>query len=120
MKKSIKQLCIACILALLGNIYVNAQNPIWTVPGNYLEFNGEIDTYPLPSPLDATPGDDYTGQPSVFVHNAMPGPNGNPLFFIVDGVVYDAEGYLIDRLVSSDGAVEGSSDVCIVPDPGNC
>jgi hypothetical protein len=88
MKKSIKQLCLACIIALMGNIYVNAQNPLWTIPGNYLEFNGEIDMYPLPIPSDADPFDDYTGQAAEYTHNAMPGPNGNPLFFIVDGVVY--------------------------------
>jgi len=87
MKKTLKHLCLAGIMAIMGSIYVNAQNPLWTFPGDYLLFDGPPDTQPLPIPPGASPGDEYTGQPAEFTHNAMPGPNGDPLFFIVDGVI---------------------------------
>jgi hypothetical protein len=86
MKKIIKCLIVIALISSSTINWVNGQNPIWSLPPSYYVF-GEGD-YPLPIPSDASPGEDYEGQPAAFTHNAMPGPNGNPLFFIVDGVVY--------------------------------
>ena len=44
----------------------------------------------------------------------------------MDGIIYDREGYTIAEMWVAEGApgaprrVKGNSEVCIVPDPGNC
>ncbi|TVR37284.1 MAG: T9SS C-terminal target domain-containing protein, partial [Cryomorphaceae bacterium] len=72
------------------------------------------------------PGTGYDGQLSDFAHNAIAGVNGELEFFIVDGVIYDQDGYLISYMRVNEGAsgaphaVKGNAGVCVVPDPGNC
>jgi hypothetical protein len=42
-------------------------------------------------------------------------------FFIIDENVFDSEGYLIAKLSASATGpwIEGSSEICIIPNPGN-
>lgn len=109
---------VVCLLltATLGI----AQNHFWTIPPNY-SLDGFIE--PLPS---APPGYGYAGEISDFAHNAIASTTGEIEFFIVDGVIYDRDGYLISEMWVNEGApgaphmVTGNSEVCIVPDPGNC
>ena len=114
-----KKLIVIVVLLLTFNIG-NAQNPIWTLPSNYLVLNpsGTPNSEVLPTPTGTHV---YTGQQSEYAHNAAYNPvTGELLFFIVDDKVYDSEGYLINYLQNLARFAQGISEVSIVADPSNC
>jgi hypothetical protein len=84
----------------------------WSLPPNRLATNMGAQI-PLPDPPG--PGSSYVlGTAATANHNAMRDAQGNLLFFIVDQVIYDSEGYYMS-------AIDGpGQEICIVPDPGNC
>ena len=100
MKKIIMVIC----LQLVSTMLLNAQNNIWSLPPNYYQFPFGP-PQPLPAPGDGyylgsgvpndpnDPLDGYDGLPAQYSHNAMQDAGGNILFFIVDDVVYDKNGY---------------------------
>nr|MBA3900952.1 hypothetical protein [Bacteroidota bacterium] len=122
-----KKICFLIICIVMGN-GLNAQNNVWSLPGLVASFsNNPPTTQPLPIPLNqGVPNTDpwygYYGQVSDYAHNAMQDAQGNLLFFVVDGRVYDKQGFFIDILFdySFYGIIKGSSEFLIVPDPGNC
>jgi hypothetical protein len=116
MKTTNKIILMTILLSVSLGIY--AQSPLWLVGSNYYDQN----LVPLILPTPAGPsGEDYDGTPARASSNACHNPiTGELLFFIVDGAVYDAEGYIIDRLNDGTGNVIGFSETLIVPDPGNC
>ncbi|MBS1646905.1 MAG: right-handed parallel beta-helix repeat-containing protein [Bacteroidetes bacterium] len=73
------------------------------------------------------PSDNY-GVPSTSgPKNMYKDENNNPLFFVNGSLVYNSHGYLIDDLNLTPYPATGSSydatgltEVCIVPNPGNC
>ena len=115
------------LLILLGfNLSVLSQNPVWTLPPNYTDF---VFTDALPTPTDPNNTYDsedefyyYQGQSAEVTHNSMVDAQGNLLFFIVDDIVYDSEGYAMGWLINFSPQVlmKGTSEMVIVPDPGNC
>lgn len=89
-------------------------------------FDQDIGTvFNLPS-FPNNINDVYHGQVSEFTHTAIQDENGDLLFFIVDGNIYDSEGYLIEMLFGDGGfgfgiaQVTGTSETLVVPDPFNC
>ncbi|MCB9361485.1 MAG: T9SS type A sorting domain-containing protein [Flavobacteriales bacterium] len=102
-----------------------AQNNIWSLPPNYYDVLNGIST-----PLPTQPGSNGNGlnyHPSngntisEFSHNAMQDKDGNLLFFVVDGVIYDNEGYYIAQMHKDYvGYMTGFTETVIVPVPGNC
>lgn len=110
-----------------------AQNSIWSLPPNYAKWIGLVlqPPQPLPIPLEGwNPGstipndsnnyyDGYDGQISGGCHNAMQDKDGNLLFFIVDGFVYDKLGYYIGD-INLNYQVFGRTEILIVPDPSDC
>lgn len=128
MKKFSLQLMTVFLIVGLGGIgLLRSQNPLWTLPNNYLD--GMV-PQSLPTPTDPNntydPGEPYyyyQGQEAASTHNSMMDAQGNLLFFIVDEIVYDADGYAIGWLENSlfnELRMKGSSEMVIVPDPGNC
>src|SRR5690554_3262127 len=103
MKNQITKLFITCALVMLGSFYVNAQNHVWTLPENYVDFGQGPDPQPLPIPPDGISGDDYEGQPAMHAHNAIAKPNGQLVFFVVDDKLYDKDGYLMYALRDANG-----------------
>ncbi len=109
--------------ALVSSIMSLAQSPIWVVGNNFV-----IDGFPDALPTPAGPsGLDYAGQQAQYAANAWHHPQtGALLFFVVDGVVYDNEGYYLGSLnefndpYSNTKRIMGFSEVSIVPDPGDC
>ncbi|MFI4962676.1 MAG: hypothetical protein ACHP6H_02335, partial [Legionellales bacterium] len=95
----------------------NPQSRLWTVPPNSLQFPS-LTVNSLPNPG----GSDYNQAQSSFANNTMHDPNGNLLFFIVDGNVYDRNGLLIGPIFSPSlgAAVTGVTEWAIIPVPGNC
>ncbi len=118
-------------LLLTGIILISfrisySQNPVWSFPPKYFDFlSFNIYSFPTPGAPggNGTPGVDYSGQPAAYCHNAMSDANGNLLFFIVDGVIYDKDGYYIDKLsasINQSDTVKGTAEICVVPNPANC
>jgi hypothetical protein len=118
MKKTIKNVMTFC--ALLYGLSLNGQNQIWPV-GNQ-QWSGVFGSpHALPTPSGP---DVYEGQQAKGSHNAYHNPvTGELLFFIIDGVIYDHEGYIIDDLSANSATGQsflGFAETVIVPDPGNC
>ena len=102
--------------ATLCPLKAQTGNRYWSLPPNYYEVpTGQI--FPLPIPTNGQPFD-YQGDSAWACHNLMQDANGGLLFFIIDGKVFDKDGYLIDELRG--GTATGGQEICIVPDPGNC
>ncbi len=128
MKKFSLQLMTVFLIVGLGGIgLLRSQNPLWTLPNNYLD--GMV-PQSLPTPTDPNntydPGEQYyyyQGQEAASTHNSMMDAQGNLLFFIVDEIVYDADGYAMGWLEKASSpymSMKGTSEMVIVPDPGNC
>jgi hypothetical protein len=86
---------ITCLEIFYG-FSINSQNQIWSI-GNQ-QWNG-VD--PNPSPLPTVPNSnlDYSGQQAQYAANAWHNPiDGSLLFFVVDGVVYNLSGILIQSI----------------------
>ena len=73
--------------------HAQTQNDFWSLPPNY--YVNSSGSY-LSLPTGPVPGQDYQGQAAMHSHNAMQDANGNLLFFVIDGYVYDKDGYLMD------------------------
>lgn len=113
-------------------LFGSAQNPAWTLPGNYIHYlSGSSFAVPgLPSPAlncynnaPNQPGsawDGYDGQLAEYSSNMMLDRDGKVKFFIVDGIVYDGEGNYINELYADQLLATGASETVIVPDPANC
>jgi len=106
---------------LLGMAPIKGQNPKMTFPNKAYNVTPPI-VFNLPVPG----GFNYSGVSAMFSHNSMIDntPFQNIKFFIVDNKVYDASGNAFTNglLFHPNGGpeVNGSSETCIVPDPGNC
>ncbi len=110
---------ILMTLSLTASLAFHAQSPLWLVGSNYLDQN--FQEFIIPTGPDPTI--DYQGQQAEYAANAWHNPaDGSLLFFIVDGVVYDGDGYRINKLTEdgSTGNMRGVSEISIVPDPSNC
>ncbi len=106
---------------------IKSQNQIWSLPPFYLINDGINQFYdPLPAPggQNLAGVDNYDGIPASVNHNAMQDKDGNLLFFVVDGKVYDKKGeaYVNNEMTNYSSAeiYEGFAETMIVPEPGNC
>lgn len=125
MKKLIFTIFATVMLALTSPS-ADGQNNIWSLPPSYKEGN-IIKLLPIPQydwdgiTLNQPnfPSDGYDGQISGGCHNAMQDKDGNLLFFIVDGFVYDNLGRYIGDIDFSYQAF-GRTEILIVPDPSDC
>lgn len=113
-KKTISAVFSVCFLFLFAS--AQTQSRLWSIPPKTVTFPAPT-TPPLP-----ISGSGYDGiTTSNFANNAMHDPNGNLLFFINDGIVYDRNGVLIGQIVTpSIGFIAGTTEWTIVPVPGGC
>jgi len=113
-QRVVRSLLLFFSLCLLSGIELAAQqNNIWTMPQWY--YRHTSNSYAaLPASVD------YPGTAATNTHNAMQDANGNLLFFIVDDIIYDKDGYMIDYMYYNSISVKGTAEIAIVPDPGNC
>jgi hypothetical protein len=117
----LRRLTLVFSLLLFTNL-VFAQNPqsrMWSVPPYKISAATNTAT-PLPSTTNAL---GYNGQVSDNANNVMHDANGNLLFFIVDGSVYDHNGRLISDILNPNvypNKVTGTTEYVIIPNPGNC
>lgn len=92
------------------NINAQTQNNVWSLPPNY--YNNAT-TQSLP--IGGISSFDYQGEQALYAHNAMQDANGNLLFFVLDGKIYDKDGYFIDEMYhSSYGTILGGQEIAIV------
>ena len=115
MKKLLLSTIAIIAIALTG---LKAQNSIWSFPPYFSKFNpGMQPPQPLPAPDFGQPTPfHYAGLPAEYSHNAMQDKDGNLLFFIVDGIIYDKNGYYMTTM----DVWSGSGEILIVPDPTDC
>lgn len=113
--------------------YSNAQFPtttgqhIWSMPPFFATFDNvpPIFAPPITDFIPAAVSDPlkYSGENVFTASNMVHDQFGNPLFFVNNGFVYDKNGFLIGELFypgEFNENIDASSEVVIVPDPGNC
>ena len=61
----------------------NPQNPSWTLPPFILNFNSGSTSLPIPM------GGQATNISADFSHTIQQDLNGNILFYVVDGIIYN-------------------------------
>lgn len=93
--KLLVRLIVSVSFCLSFVVSVSSQSPLWIYGNKLIHFSGtEITTSNLPQP-----GEDellhYTGQIPTRGQNCQFDDQGNLLFFIIDGNIYDSEGYII-------------------------
>jgi hypothetical protein len=114
-----KKILLLAFIGPLVSFMSLSQSPFWVVGNQRVEFN-----FANPLPIGPNSSIDYQGQQANASANAYHNPiSGDLLFFIVDGVIYDHEGYRINKLQLNSSAIDpiiGQSEIVIVPDPGNC
>lgn len=100
---------------LLLGLITFAQNQAWILAPKKFTMTSSPVSAPLPTM------NDYTGDPAKYAQNIQVDANGNILFFIVDGIVYDKNGKGIGVIQGAGGYyVHGEAEIVIVPDPSNC
>ncbi len=106
---------------LVGAGLLMAQDSLWVNGNQLLEFNftdSQMVVCALPT------GQDYNGATAQYAQNAQYDENGELLFFIVDGKIYDHAGYLMadnDATPNcTDCLMKGIQEVSIVLVPGTC
>ncbi len=102
---------LAIFLLINMHSFSQTQNRTWVIPGQLISFNPSPTATPL---LYTTSSGGY---------NAMQDANGNLLFYIMEGWIFDANNNEIGQFVNNSGetnAVGGYPEVCIVPVPGSC
>ncbi|HRO76157.1 MAG TPA: T9SS type A sorting domain-containing protein [Crocinitomicaceae bacterium] len=117
--KSLLATLVVCFNSVANNSAL-AQNPAWILAPKNFNIPGGWNTS-LPT---TPPGDGYQGQATSSVHNMQLDAQGNILFFVADGVVYDKDGYELGRLTGKGSGmnytVYGNAEIIIAPDPSNC
>lgn len=109
---------------------VSAQTS-WIVGNEWARMDGaagNVTFQPLPTHPDVA--NTFQGAPVQFSSYMQLGPEGRPLFFIVDGDVFDGEGYLIaphhvtapvESYVRDNGLLfQGVGEVTVAPVPNRC
>jgi hypothetical protein len=115
------KITLIIVCTMLSIVNFRAQYPIWTLPNNFYNLNLlQLDTLPSPGNILGTLN--YDGSPALYAHNSMPDADGNLRFFIIDGKVYDKDGYLLDYFIDDDMNVDvvGYNEFSIVPFANNC
>ena len=86
--KNLKHFLLSATVVLLTTCAATAQNNIWSQPDNFINFvSGSPSVTPMPASTSYQ-----------VCHNTCSDVNGNLLFFIVDGAVYDAQGIFVDQM----------------------
>jgi hypothetical protein len=124
--KLLVRLIVSVCFCLSFVVSVSSQSPLWIYGNKLIHFSETgITTSNLPQPgveLDLH----YTGQIPTRGQNCQFDNQGNLLFFIIDGNIYDREGYIIAPY--SEFAIENgypimscySDDIAITNVPGYC
>ena len=106
---------------MLGGSMLTAQDNLWVNGSQLLDFNapaGGATVCGLPL------GHDYNGAPAQYAQNAQYDEHGKLLFFVVDGNIYDHEGYRMadndQNANCTDCLMRGISEISIVLVPGTC
>ncbi|MFM1999033.1 MAG: Secretion system C-terminal sorting domain [Bacteroidota bacterium] len=121
MKKNLSRILMTLTLVSIigGQLLSQAQSRLWTLPPHYVKFNPNLSSQvSLPAPGS---GLDYAGQGAAYSHNAAHSSNGDLLFFVVDGVIYDKNGsYILELAGGQTFLAEGATECLIFPVPGQC
>lgn len=127
MKTNIVQFSLVIIGMIMTYTTTIAQNQIWAVGNQSMYYDpifGPVsNNLPIPPNGNQDPVyADYNGQQAEYASNAYHHPiTGQLLFFIIDGVIYDRDGYRISVMYNgASNYVYGVTEVSIVPDPSNC
>jgi hypothetical protein len=122
----ILRLCVLYILIFIPfTIFGQPVSSKWIAPPYQFDFNNNLSQTPLP---DINSGPDnielyYEGQNAKYASNAMYTASGKLLFFVVDNMVYDGDGYAIDHLTYDNtnyGWTTGFAEIIILPVSGSC
>lgn len=111
-----KMFFVMLILGYITNpLSAQTQLQLWTAPPKKIDFGNITQAGPAKSNL---PIKDYTGVAANYSHNVWYDKQGQLLFFIVDGIIYDKDGYKIENINYSSNDI--NREVAIIPIPGSC
>jgi hypothetical protein len=91
------------------------QTQFWNLPPNLVSFTSAV-----PSASLLNVNNDYTGLSVANASACSYDKNGNLLFFVVDDIIFDKNGFYIDFLTTGSNQPVLGSELCIVPKPGSC
>jgi hypothetical protein len=99
-------------------------NTLSLAPAYWVQGGGVSNLPSFPSNVNDT----YHGEIPEATHASIQDENGDLLFFVVDGRIYDSEGYMIEEMwtgLTNTGLIDqgkafGNSEVLIVPNPFDC
>lgn len=84
-----------------------SQNKLWLYGNQLIDFNDpsniSISSLPIPDPIPGQPDLTYNGSIPSRMSHAEYDHEGKLLFFIVDGRIYNRDGYLLVRRYRSVG-----------------
>lgn len=125
----VKTLVFLHLIIFFGFGHLLAQSPqllSWNIAPNTVTFGNPPPALPVLPTVGTLPlGLDYTGESPLYMTNSISDASGNVSFFVIDGKIYDKDGYLIDNFVMpptpTGYAVDGfSQEISIVPVPNSC
>lgn len=115
---------LSLILLMLVNLSVNGQSNSWILGSRYIPTPGDIpQSLPIPIVPDGNPYNGYDNQVAQNAQNIITEANGQIRFFIVDGFIYDRNGFLIDEMTASVNSifVNGfKGQTAAIPLTGSC
>ena len=125
MKKKIILIIVCTVLSIVN---FRAQNPLWSLPNQKIEFNPVFGVSYLPDPGNPSSAiyqfgswpEFYDGRQAEIANNSATDADGNILFFIVDNHLFDLNGKLVDVLRLDFVTDPNSPDYEIIPVPGDC
>ena len=126
-----RALTVTFVHLLLGAGSLNAQSTGWLIGDQVIQFPrsaGEVITtrdLPQPNAAGVDPELQYQGAIATRSQYIQLDDRGSVLFFIIDGYLYDREGYLIAAGGTDAGAcpeclLNGTSEVIVHPVPQRC
>ena len=111
---------------LPATIFAQPVSSKWIVPPYQFDFNNNLNQTPLPD-INNGPNNTelyYEGQNANYASNAMYTASGKLLFFVVDNMVYDGDGFAINQLIYENSQnsdwTTGFAEISIIPVPHSC
>ncbi len=127
----LRRMVALALLALAFAIDGFTQYPLWAIGNKVVNFQNpnpdlDVSTLPEPNPIAGYPIHYfYNGELPNYVQHSQFDGGGNLLFFIIDGRIYNASGYLIADSYLSDNSgnwphMGSQSQLSITAFPGSC
>jgi hypothetical protein len=130
-RKNLTRVLVVLLFTAIYSKEVNSQSPLWTLGNKAVKFEEDnpllaVSSLPTPTPIPGySSGLFYNGAVPQFCQNATYDSDGNLRLFVIDGRVYNKNGYLIlDSYFTSGNAqfpvIGQQPDIIVTALPGSC